>query len=273
MGGSVTQTALQSFKPLFALNYSATHAREHNMVYVLDALDAYNKRLVKKIAVKGFEVKNFRGTDKYLYMEGILLDSRKPPRARLELEVAHGNGIKRNSTSLARATASILPPMRWNSTGTWPSPASTPSPERWRSPAARSFRKGDVVGDVSEQDMRRVQIRETILSHLEKEAQNFRLGVKTLSLFFIDEVARYRQYDEDGNELPGEYGRIFEEEYLSVLAEYRNFLDPSICNTSMAFLPMRPTGAISASTRRPGAPLTAHPSAAASSPTIFPPTT
>lgn len=72
-----------------------------------------------------------------------------------------------------------------------------------------TIRKGDVSGDISENDMRRVQIHETILSHFEKEQELFKLGIKTLSLFFIDEVAKYRQYDEDGNELLGEYGKIF----------------------------------------------------------------
>ena len=90
-----------------------------------------------------------------------------------------------------------------------------------------TIHKGDVVGDVSEADMRRVQIRETIISHLQKEAMLFSQGIKCLSLFFIDEVAKYRQYDEEGQEVLGEYGRIFEEEYLSVLAEYRTFLDPA----------------------------------------------
>ena len=89
------------------------------------------------------------------------------------------------------------------------------------------IRKGDVVGDVSERDMRRVQIRETIISHFEKEEQNFNMGIKTLSLFFIDEVAKYRQYDADGNEVLGEYGRVFEEEYIAVLNEYRHMLNPA----------------------------------------------
>ena len=79
MGGEVTQKALKNFNPLFCLNYSATHAKHHNLVYVLDALDAYNKKLVKKIEVKGFEVKNLRGTDSYLYLEQIVLSSKNPP--------------------------------------------------------------------------------------------------------------------------------------------------------------------------------------------------
>lgn len=85
--------------------------------------------------------------------------------------------------------------------------------------------RGDVVGDVSEKDMRRVQIRETIKSHLEKEEELFNRGIKTLSLFFIDEVAKYRQYDEDGEEILGEYGQIFEQEYNDIVNEYITVFD------------------------------------------------
>lgn len=97
MGGAVTQKALKNFNPLFTLNYSATHKNEHNMIYVLDALEAYNQRLVKKIEVKGFEVKNFRGTDSYLYLEEIVLSSKKPPMARIELEIGYNKSINRET--------------------------------------------------------------------------------------------------------------------------------------------------------------------------------
>ena len=86
MGGTTTQVALKNFNPLFCLNYSATHAQHHNLVYALDAVDAYNQRLVKKIEVKGFKVKNFRGTDSYLYLEDIIISPKTPPRARIEYE-------------------------------------------------------------------------------------------------------------------------------------------------------------------------------------------
>ena len=227
MGGEVTQKALKSFNPLFCLNYSATHAKQHNLVYVLDALDAYNKRLVKKIEVKGFEVKNFRGTDQYLYMESILLSPKKPPQVRMELEIRYQKSINREFRILSVGdnlyyisgemeqykgfSISEIDPIAGTVTFT----------------NGDVIRKGDVVGDVSERDMRRVQIRETIISHFEKEEQNFDMGIKTLSLFFIDEVAKYRQYDADGNEVLGEYGRVFEEEYIAVLNEYRKFLNPA----------------------------------------------
>ena len=225
MGGAVTQKALKNFNPLFSLNYSATHAVQHNMVYVLDALDAFNKRLVKKIEVKGFEVKNLRGTDSYLFLEQIVLSPKKPPMARMELEIGYNKSINRETRLLGvddnlyhislgmeqykGYTISEIDPLRGTVTFT----------------NGEVIHTGDVVGDVSETDMRRIQIRETILSHFEKEEKLFNLGIKTLSLFFIDEVAKYRQYDEDGNEMLGEYGQMFEEEYFHILNSYLTLED------------------------------------------------
>ena len=225
MGGDVTQKALKTFNPLFCLNYSATHKVQHNLVYVLDALDAFNKRLVKKIEVKGFEVKNLRGTDSYLFLEQIVLSAKKPPMARIELEIAQNDGPKRKTRILGvnddlyyvsqemeqykGYTISEIDPIRGTVSFT----------------NGEVINTGDVVGDVSEKDMRRIQIRETILSHFEKEEKLFNMGIKTLSLFFIDEVAKYRQYDEDGNEFLGEYGKMFEEEYINILNDYINLFD------------------------------------------------
>ena len=82
-----------------------------------------------------------------------------------------------------------------------------------------TLRRGEVVGDTSELTMQRVQIRETIMSHLEKERQLFKRGIKCLSLFFIDEVAKYKSYDEAGNEVKGVFQKIFEEEYARLVSE------------------------------------------------------
>lgn len=225
MGGDVTRKALKNFNPLFSLNYSATHAKQHNLIYVLDALDAFNKKLVKKIEVKGFEVKNFRGTDSYLYLEQIVLSSKKPPMAKIELEIGYNKSINRETRILGVTDdlyytsqgleqykgyiISEIDPLRGVVTFT----------------NGEVIKAGDVVGDVSEKDMRRIQIRETILSHFEKEEKLFNMGIKCLSLFFIDEVAKYRQYDENGEEVLGEYGEIFEQEYISILKDYVNMLD------------------------------------------------
>ena len=225
MGGDVTQKALKNFNPLFTLNYSATHKKQHNLIYVLDALDAFNKKLVKKIEVKGFEVKNFRGTDSYLYLEQIVLSSKKPPMAKIELEIGYNKSINREPRTLGVGddlyyisqemeqykgyTISEIDPLKGTVTFT----------------NGEVIKAGDMVGDVSENDMRRIQIRETILSHFEKEEKLYNMGIKCLSLFFIDEVAKYRQYDENGDEVLGEYGKMFEQEYMNVLNDYVTLLD------------------------------------------------
>ena len=226
MGGEVTQKTLAKFNPLFALNYSATHVKQHNLVYVLDALDAYNKRLVKRIEVKGFEVKNFRGTDSYLYLESIVLSPKKPPMVRLELEIQYQKSINRETRLLGVGDNLFFVSNEMEQYRGFSIAAIDPIAATITFTNGFAIHKGDVVGDVSEADMRRVQIRETIISHLEKEAELFSKGIKCLSLFFIDEVARYRQYDADGNEALGEYGRVFEEEYIAVLRDYRTLLDP-----------------------------------------------
>lgn len=115
MGGAVTRKALGNFNPLFTLNYSATHVVQHNMVYVLDALDAFNKRLVKKIEVKGFEVKNFRGTDSYMFLEQIVLSPKKPPMARIELEIGYKKSINRETRILGVGDNLYYVLRKWNS--------------------------------------------------------------------------------------------------------------------------------------------------------------
>lgn len=241
MGGDVTQKALKNFNPLFSLNYSATHAKQHNLVYVLDALDAFNKKLVKKIEVKGFEVKNFRGTDSYLYLEDIVLSAKKPPMAKIELEICYNKSINRESRILGVGDDLYYVSQEMEQYKGYTIAEIDPICATVTFTNGEVIKSGDVVGDVSEKDMRRIQIRETILSHFEKEEKLFNMGIKTLSLFFIDEVAKYRQYDENGDEVLGEYGVMFEEEYTRVLNEYINLTDTpyqkylkSICSDAKA---------------------------------------
>lgn len=225
MGGAVTQKALENFNPLFSLNYSATHAKQHNLVYVLDALDAFNKRLVKKIEVKGFEVKNFRGTDSYLYLEQIVLSKNKPPMAKIELEIRYNKSINRETRLLGVNNNLYYTSQEMEQYKGYVISEIDPYTDTVTFTNGEKISKGDVVGDVSEKDMRRIQIREAILSHFEKEEKLFNMGIKTLTLFFIDEVAKYRQYDDEGNELLGEYGQMFEQEYISILNDYINLSD------------------------------------------------
>lgn len=225
MGGKATQKALKNFNPLFTLNYSATHAEKHNMVYKLDAVDAYNEKLVKKIEVKGFQLKNLRGTDRYLYLDDILVSPDEPPKARMEFEIGRKASVNRTTRILSVDDNLYELSQGMEQYKGYRVAEIDPIKGRVVFVNGEEIEKGDVAGDVSEDDIRRVQIRETIKSHFEKEEALFNKGIKTLSLFFIDEVAKYRQYGEDGEELLGEYGKIFESEYTAVLNEYINLFE------------------------------------------------
>jgi type III restriction enzyme len=219
MEGAATTEALPKFKPLMILRYSATHRTQHNRVHRLDALDAYNQKLVKKIAVRGIQTRGLAGTNAYLYLEGIDV-SKKAPVARVELEVKLKSGeIKRQLKRLEvrddlfvesgeldqyRDGFTISQIDARNDTVEFTNGA--------------VLRAGEATGDVSERDIRRIQIRETIKAHLDKEKQLFAQGIKVLSLFFIDEVVKYRDYDRPDEK--GEYARVFEEEYELLKGEY-----------------------------------------------------
>lgn len=232
MGGAATQASLARFSPLFTLNYSATHKEAHNPVYVLDALDAYNKKLVKKIEVIGFELKNLHGTDKYVYLEDIILSHSAPPQARLGFEYQAKSGkISRIFKNLGEGDSLYY---------------ESNEMEQYKdftisdihvdvNNAAYSFVEfsngkklyvKDIIGDVTAEHKARIQIRETIKAHFRKESVLFHKGIKTLSLFFLDEVANYRQYNEDGEQVLGRYGEIFEKEYMNALNEAQNMFDP-----------------------------------------------
>ena len=226
--GKATKERLKEFNPLMTLRYSATHKKDsiYNMVYRLDALEAYNKRLVKKIAVKGISVTGSTATEGYLYLEKINLSGDRPPTATLEYEVRGAKGV-RKVTRVVREGYNLYE----YSGGLNQYKGYTVARISGLSNTVEftngvTITAGDVVGAVNEEHVRRIQIRETIKSHLERERQLFYKGIKVLSLFFIDEVAKYRQYDEDGNELNGEYAQVFEEEYERVLSRWqRDFGD------------------------------------------------
>jgi type III restriction enzyme len=218
MEGKKTLDALKEFNPLFILRYSATHKTEHIKVHRLDALDAYNQKLVKKIRVHGIAQKGLSGTTRYLYLESIVV-SRQAPQGRLEFEVKDtsgsirrvlrkvgvGDNLKTLSNGLSEYDGYVVSEI-----------------DAVRNTIAFLngvvLHAGTVSGDVNESTLRRIQIREAIRAHFDHERRLFEEGIKVLSLFFIDEVAKYRQYDENG-EQPGEYAKIFEEEYSLQLNE------------------------------------------------------
>lgn len=218
MEGAATMDALPKFKPLMILRYSATHRTPHNRIHRLDALDAYNQKLVKKIAVRGIQTRGLAGTNAYLYLEGIEI-SKKAPIARVEMEVKLASGeIKRQlkrlesgrdlyeeSGKLDQYRGFIISQIDFNQDAVELTNGVT-------------LTAGEAMGDVSEHDIRRIQIRETIKSHFDKERHLFVQGIKVLSLFFIDEVAKYRDYSREDEK--GEYARVFEREYVLLKDEY-----------------------------------------------------
>lgn len=221
--GKATKEKLKEFNPLMTLRYSATHKKDsiYNMVYRLDALEAYNKRLVKKIAVKGISVSGTTGTDNYLYLERINLSGDKPPTATLGIE-KKGKSKVRRITRVVREEDNLFD----LSDGLEQYKGFTIAKINGLNNSieftnGQIIYAGEVVGEVNEEHLRRIQIRETIQSHLEKERELFYKGIKVLSLFFIDEVAKYKQYNEDGKAINGIYGDIFEEEYKSILNEWQ----------------------------------------------------
>lgn len=224
MEGAKTLASFSEFNPLMIVRYSATHKTEYNKIHRLDALDAYNQKLVKKINVRGITIKNLTGTNAYLFLQDIEVSTNKPPMARVEFEVKQNSGIKRVLRKLGRNDnlydlSGGLDQYKGYVVADIDARIDTLSFTNGVELVA-----GDAVGNVDEAAMRRIQIREAVKAHFQKEMMLFNRGIKVLSLFFIDEVAKYRQYDETG-EVPGEYAKIFEEEYNAYLTEVMTLED------------------------------------------------
>ncbi|MEZ5491067.1 MAG: DEAD/DEAH box helicase family protein [Gammaproteobacteria bacterium] len=217
MEGKKTLEALAKFKPLMILRYSATHRTTHNKIHRLDALDAYNQKLVKKIAVRGIAVKGLAGTNAYLYLESIEI-SKKAPVARIEMEVRQGGGIKRIVKRLERGKDLFVESNELDQYRGFVIAQIDANKDEVEFTNGHVLSAGDATGDITEMAIRRIQIREAIKAHLEKEQVLFAQGIKVLSLFFIDEVVKYRDYSQADEQ--GEYARIFEEEYEQLKAEY-----------------------------------------------------
>lgn len=217
--GKQTKENLKQFNPLMTLRYSATHKSDsiYNMVYRLDAMEAYNKRLVKKIAVKGITESGSTATESYVYLESINL-SKAAPTATIQFDFKGNKGVRKVSRIVNEGYN------LYDNSGQM---------EEYKHGFVVSridgrddsiefingikIYAGDIIGQVSEEQIRRIQIRETILSHIGRERELFYKGIKVLSLFFIDEVAKYREYDAAGDSKNGIYADIFEEEYRDII--------------------------------------------------------
>ena len=227
--GEVAQEKIKLFKPLMTLRYSATHKNLFNLVYRLDALDAYRQRLVKKISVKGIEIRGEINSTGYIFFEAVNL-SRKNPTATLTFRRKGKTDTKKITRKISVGDDLYELSNRLDEYQNFVVTIINGAEYSIEFLNGLKLFAGQVIGDIDEDEFRRIQIRETIQSHLEREAQLFNYGIKVLSLFFIDEVAKYRQYD-GNNPIAGVYAKIFEEEYAAAVAsfkadaDYKNYLD------------------------------------------------
>lgn len=225
--GTEGKKALKDFNPLFILRYSATHKKDsiYNMVYRLDAVEAYNKKLVKRIAVKGITQKGITATEGFVYLEKINL-SEKAPTAMLQFDVKGATTIRKKTMKVNEGfnlydNSGELDEYKNN----YVVSSINGKEDYIEFLNGKRVYIGQVCGEVNEEQLRRIQIRETILSHLDMEKKLYNKGIKVLSLFFIDEVSHYKQYDEAGQAQNGIFAKMFEEEYEKVLNEFQLDLD------------------------------------------------
>ena len=209
------KTALGAMNPLCTLRYSATHADKHHMVFRLDALDAYERKLVKQIEVAAATIEDAH--NKAFVRLVSVSNKRGTISAKVELDIKTTTGVKRQEVPVSDGDDLQQTSKRDIYVDFRVGEISTAKGEEFlelRYPGGETFLAvGQAYGDVDALAVQREMIRRTIREHLEKEKVLRPQGIKVLSLFFIDAVERYRQYDADGNPVKGDYARIFEEEY------------------------------------------------------------
>ena len=221
--GKQTKERLKEFKPILTLRYSATHKSDsiYNMIYRLDALEAYNKKLVKKIAVKGISASGTTGTEGFVFLESINVSGANPT-ATIRFDVKGKTGVRQVSRTVNEGFN------LYDQSGQLEEYKNGYTVSRIDARDdhiefinGKKLFLGDIMGSIDEEQIRRIQIHETIVSHIERERQLFHKGIKVLSLFFIDEVAKYKQYDDAGQPVNGIYADMFEEEYKAVIENYQ----------------------------------------------------
>ncbi len=208
------KAALDAMNPLCTLRYSATHANKHHMVYRLDAVDAYERKLVKQIEVAAATIEDAFNKP---YVRLLEVSNKKGISAKVELHVQTATGAKPQVLTVndgddleQLAKRAVYADFRVGEINT----AKGEEFMELRYPGGEVYLAlGQAHGEVDALAVQREMIRRTIKEHLEKEKLLRPKGIKVLSLFFIESVARYRQYDKDGNPVKGDYARIFEEEY------------------------------------------------------------
>ncbi|HZK70731.1 MAG TPA: DEAD/DEAH box helicase family protein [Clostridia bacterium] len=219
-----SQEAIKSLNPLAILRYSATHIKKHNLVYKLDAVDSYDMELVKQIEVAGFESKDYHNN---AFIKLVSVDNKKTPiTAKLQLDIRNKKSgivkrdivvVKRNDDLYETTNGRdiyegyIINEIYCEEGNEYVSFTSKPE----------ILRIGKAIGDIDDLAIKEQQIRKTIEEHLDKELILNKQGVKVLSLFFIDRVANYRYYDEEGNPQKGIYSQLFEKNYKDLIVQPR----------------------------------------------------
>ena len=241
--GKQTKERLKEFHPLLTLRYSATPREYYNLIYRLDAMDAYNKKLVKKIAVKGITESGTTATESFVYLEGLNL-SKSAPTATIQFDCKRASGIKPMSATVTEGYN------LFDHSGELPEYRDGFVVKRidGRDDSIEFINgiklyAGDVIGKVDENQLRRIQIRETILSHIERERELFNKGIKVLSLFFIDEVDHYRVYDKNGQPQNGIFADMFEQEYADVVGNLQREFGDDEHMQYLASIPVEKTHA------------------------------
>lgn len=224
--GKTAEDKLKEFKALFTLRYSATHKEDFHKIYRLDAIDAYNQKLVKQISVKAIDIKGDSATGGYVFFDNIKINPNKNPQAVIEIDVKLKESISKK-TIVVNETDDLF--VLSNNLAQYENSFVIKSINAKENSITFlngiKLNAGEVIGQLEEKHLRRIQIRETIKSHIQKEKVLFKKNIKVLSLFFIDEVSKYRLYDENKNSLKSEYETIFEEEYKKILEEERTLFD------------------------------------------------
>lgn len=208
--------AIAALNPLCCLRYSATHRTPYNMMYKLDSVDAYELKLVKQIEVATATVEGFQND---AYIDLIKVDNKSGIKAQVELDFQNKGKVDRKKAWVKQGQDLFDITKREQYEGyivedIWY------DGERWKMSFTSNDKvveQGVVSGSLSDELLKREQIRMTIEAHLDKEILLNPQGIKVLSLFFIDKVANYREYDSEGNRQNGKYARIFEEEYNSLI--------------------------------------------------------
>lgn len=242
--------ALDAMNPLCTLRYSATHADKHHMVYRLDAVDAYERRLVKQIEVASATVEDAHNKP---YVRLLSVNNRRGViSARVELDMQTASGVRRQEVTVQDGDHLELTTGRAVYADCRVGEIRVGRGNEFmelRVPGSEQFLKpGQAWGDVDALAVQREMIRRTIKEHLDKEKRLRPQGIKVLSLFFIDAVERYRKYDAEGNPEKGDYALIFEEEYRRFARhpDYRTLFQ----EVDLSRAPRRSTAGTSPSTER-----------------------